>query len=667
MPKASFELSDMKANGKERQVIVQDDVHDGATPGKQNAAVDSTYEEVVPPGLMSEGTTPGENGLDNKAFVHDEQYEEHTHKDVKISIYEDDGEDVEEAMFEELIEDGGTSCLQNLEKLQSAISSFLNSHNKKLWLALYALLTAAYAAYFGYAMWYQFGDEGSIRLLWVSCLVTAGVLLSVILDRWGDGLYRTCIHPVSVLIERRGRYIRWIIGVAAVCGVVAVLILEVALKQPRNLYSGIGIIVYVSLLWIFSKNPARVKWRPVLVGLLLQFTFALLILRTRWGFEIFNWLGARVAEFLAHTEAGAKFVFVNLEPHYFAFGILPIVVFFSSCVSVLFYLGAMQWLIGKVAWVMRVAMGTTAAESMNAAANIFIGQSEAPLVIRPFLAKMTRSELHAVMTGGYATIAGSVLGAFIAFGVPANHLLSASVMSAPAALAMAKLFYPETRVSITTMADIKNIEKSPERNALQAASNGASNSVKLVANIAVNLIAFLALLDFVNGTLTWMGNRVGLEKLTVQIICSYVLWPFAFVMGTDTVDCRKVAELIGIKTLVNEFAAYEELGVLINNRKVYNTYNGTVIENGDDLFLEGINKTLIGGVLMERSEVISTYALCGFANFSSIGIMLGAFAAMAPRRKSDCAKVVVRAMIAGNVASFTTACIAGLFYEPSLG
>lgn len=350
--------------------------------------------------------------------------------------------------------------------------------------------------------------------------------------------------------------------------------------------------------------------------------------------------------------------------------------FFSSFISVLYYLGVMQFLIRNIARFMAAVMGTSPAESLNAAGNIFIGQSEAPLLIRPFISKMTRSELHAICTGGFATIAGSVMAAYILYKVPANHLLSASVMSAPAALAMSKLFYPETRKSRTGK-EVYNLASGQERNIIEAASKGASQSISLIANIAVNLIAFIALIEFLNQTLIWFGNRIGLEKpgeeLSFQFICSYVFYPVAFLMGVAEDDCFEVAKLIGDKTFINEFYAYTRLSVYIKNRENLTWYELLPTKNssftgdwhfsGNDIMYDDFNHTLVGGVLQDRSVVISTYALCGFSNISSIGIMLGALGAMAPRRQTALAQVVVRAMIAGNVACFMTACIAGLLYE----
>ncbi|XP_041367798.1 solute carrier family 28 member 3-like isoform X3 [Gigantopelta aegis] len=416
-------------------------------------------------------------------------------------------------------------------------------------------------------------------------------------------------------------------------------------------------------------NPARVKWHPVYWGLILQFYFALVILRTRWGYEAFRWMGDRVAEFLAHTRAGSEFVFGRQPAFSMAFSVMPMVTFFSAVISVLYYLGVMQAIVGVIGRFLGFCLGTTPAESLNAAGSIFIGMTEGLLMIRPFLDRMTISELHAIMTAGFATISGGVLGVYIGLEIPANHLLSASVMSAPAALAMSKLMCPETEEPIISADDYGTMEDSEDRNLIDAITTGATTSIKLIASMIVNLIAFLALLAFVNATLTWFGERVDIHNLTFELICSYVLYPVALAMGTRPQDCRRVARLVGVKTFTNEFIAYERLKDLLENKKRWLNYTQVYNSSSDwlwhdqDAFLVRTNETLVGGFLSVRSELISTYALCGFANFGSVGILLGALSTLAPKRKPEMSRIILRAMIAGNIACFMTACIAGLFFQ----
>ena len=590
--------------------------------------------------------------------------------DTKQNLHEDD-------------EFQGNACSNAVGEIQKAVGNFYKDNSDIVWYAIGIVLLLGYFGYFGWSMYSAakrdlMGDEETVRLIVMTIVFVIGLSLSL--------LFRFTHPDFSFLEEQWDRFtnkygliVHVIFIIAAIAGNIAVLVSEVILKEVDNLISFSGIVIFVLVFYVTSHNPARVNWRPVFWGLEIQFYFALIILRWEFGNDMFQWCGDRVTEFLAHTDAGSQFLFgTAYTNHFFAFAVLPVIIFFSTAIAILYYLGVMQFIIKYIARALAFALGTSPAESLNAAGNIFIGQSEAPLMIRPFLAKLTNSEIHAIMTGGFATIAGSVLAAYVRIGVSAKHLLSASVMSAPAALAMAKLSYPETKVSIAMGKDVYNMEKGKERNLIEAASNGAQQSIKLVANIGVNLIAFIALLHFINATLTWFGQRAGLEPpeyeyLTFQFICSYLFWPVAYVMGVHQADCRVVGELIGIKTFINEFVAYEVLSVYIDNEKNFTWYKG-LAENGTshtgEYFMNGrnihyvdFNHTLVGGTLKDRSTVIATYALCGFSNVGSIGIMLGALGAMAPTRRQDLSKIVVRAMICGNVACFLTACISGLLYE----
>ncbi|XP_052078950.1 solute carrier family 28 member 3-like [Mytilus californianus] len=459
---------------------------------------------------------------------------------------------------------------------------------------------------------------------------------------------------------------------------VSYIIIEIGLTAPKNLISIVGIVVMVIGAYGFSRYPSEVKWKPVLNGMFLQFVLGIIILRWDIGYQITSWLGDRFIEFLGHSNNGAIFVFGEAyEKHPFAMKVLPVIIFVSSMTSILYYLGVMQFILRHIATFLSISLGTSPTESLSAAASIFLGPTEAPLLIKPYIESLTMSELFAVCTGGFATIAGGVMAAYIIFGVPANHLLAASVMSAPAALAVSKLFWPETEKSRTRRKDVFNMEKRCERNIIEAAANGALDTIYIIASIMVNLIAFLSILELVNLTLKWFGERNGLEPpyiddtLTFQFICSYVFYPLAFVLGVDPIDCRRVAELIGIKIFVNEFIAYQSLSVYIDNRKnltwyenVFNsTLNSTWHSNGNDIVYDNLNITLENGILQDKSVVISTYALCGFANLSSIGLTLGGLGAIAPSRKGDLTQVVLRAMIAGNIACFMTACISGNYYS----
>ncbi|MBD2439577.1 NupC/NupG family nucleoside CNT transporter [Nostoc sp. FACHB-110] len=395
--------------------------------------------------------------------------------------------------------------------------------------------------------------------------------------------------------------------------------------------SALGIFVFLGISYALSFNRQAVRWRTIAWGLGLEFIFALLILKTPWGLNIFKYLGDIVSNFLAFSDVGAKFVFgENFKEHLFAFQVLPTIIFFSAFISVLYYYGILQRIVNVLAWVMVKTMKTSGAESLSCAGNIFLGPTEAALMVKPYVATMTQSELHAVMTGGFATIAGGVLGAYLSFGIPPEHLIAAFFMTAPTSLVVSKLMYPETEVSQTVGKVTLDVETNYV-NAIDAATTGAIDGVKLAVNVGVMIIAFLGLLAAFNALLGWLGSLVNLPQLSLQFILSLIMAPVAWLMGVPGNDCRQVGALLGTKTILNEFIAFLDLKQLIAS-----------------------------GAISQRAIIISTYALCNFANIGSIGITIGGMTGMAPNRQHDLARFGVRTMIGGLLAGFITACIAGM-------
>ena len=393
----------------------------------------------------------------------------------------------------------------------------------------------------------------------------------------------------------------------------------------------IGLLVIPGIAWLISTNRFQVRWRTVVTGIAIQFALALLILKTAAGEAFFAVATDVVTTFLTFADEGSRFVFGEGFDHVpFAFRVLPTIIFFSSVVAVLYHVGLIQRVVKVFAVVMTKVMGTSGPESLSASANIFVGQTEAPLLIRSYVGKMTRSELMAVMTGGFATVAGGVLAAYVGMGIPAGHLIAASVMSAPAALVMAKLMIPETetdRVSADT--DFK--VKTPWANMIDAAAQGAGDGMKLAINVGAMLLAFIALVALVNGLLGPVGGWIGLPGLNLEMILGFLFRPLAWVMGVPWAEADAVGTLLGLKTAANEFVAYSRF---------------------EDISAES--------QLSEKSQVIATYALCGFSNFSSIAIQIGGIGGIAPERKSELASLGLRAMIAGTLACLQTATIAGL-------
>lgn len=612
----------------------------------ENGSISTVSEKIQMTERTSTNGKP-HNGLDNKGFqdVDEDTSSPTTHRRnhtgfTDVELADDDEGDNDDRLYKEKEEENSEQGIQDkFWAVFPQISEYLKKHEKIIWNGIYLMLILGYLAYLIYACFYDI-DEALVLLI-ITGIIVFCVLYMVLKDNFGDGVFNSCCLPLTTKVQKNWSSLQWPVYLILLVAL-GLSLYYLTKDNPQQLISGAGLVCLVLFTYVFSKHPRQVKWRPVIWGMALQFILGLFILRTNVGFRIFDFLGDFVQTFLEYTDEGSIFVFGDTyQDHFFAFKVLPVVIYFSSVIAVLYYLGVMQVVISKIAWLMQQTMQTSASESLNAAGNIFVGQTEAPLLIRPFLPKMTKSEIHAVMTGGFATIAGSVLGAYISFGISATHLLSASVMSAPAALAMAKLFYPETEESQTVTPEQMELPKGEERNIIEAASFGASTAVPLVLNIAANLIAFLALLALINGFLGYAGSLVGYPELSFELICSYVFMPLAYMMGTDWDDCRLVAELIGTKTFINEFVAYERLSQLIENRD---------IPGAETLSL--------------RSEIIATYALCGFANVGAIGIQLGGLTPMAPERKGDFADVAVRALISGTVACFMTACIAGILYNP---
>lgn len=429
-----------------------------------------------------------------------------------------------------------------------------------------------------------------------------------------------------------------------------------------RLRSLLGLLVLTLAAWGLSVDRKRVPWRVVIWGISLQLIFALLILKTPIGESVFSTANQVVVALLGFTVNGARFIFGNLVWNnvpvgtgalgngsftampgqvantgaFFAFNVLPTIIFFSSLMTVLYHIGVMQVLVKGVAWVMQRTMRTSGAETLSAAGNIFVGQTEAPLLIKPFVDKMTMSELMAVMTGGFATVAGGVLAAYVGillayFPDIAGHLMAASVMSAPAALVVAKIMYPEDGEPETANTLDISVEK-PDVNVIDAAARGASEGLFLALNVGAMLLAFIALIYMFNGMLGWVGGLAGFEGLTFEGILGWLLSPLAWLMGVSWADASTVASLMGMKTVLNEFFAYFQLVAVLGS------------ESG----------------LEPRSIIIATYALSGFANFSSIAIQLGGIGGIAPSRRHDLSRLGLRAMIAGSIAAFMTATVAGM-------
>lgn len=412
----------------------------------------------------------------------------------------------------------------------------------------------------------------------------------------------------------------------------------------------LGLAAIIGLAWLMSSHKSKFPLRMVIAGVLLQFAFALVILKTTFGKAVFVAVDKVFVGLLGCVDAGAEFVFgSDFQEHFFAFRVLPTIIFFSAFMSIFYYYGVIQKVVGVLAVVMQKTLGTSGAETLSAAANVFVGQTEAPLVIRPYISTMTKSELNAVMVGGFATMAGGVLGALSAMGINAGHLLAASVISAPGALLLSKVMLPETEEPRTR--GHVNIDVDDESvNVLEAISNGTTGGLSLALNVGAMLIVFLALIAVVNSLMGLAGDAfwhvaelVGQSvpddpaRWSLEGLLGWMFWPVAWLIGIESADCAEAGQLMGLKMATNEFVAYGRLA----------EWTATAADGGEL-------------VVSDRTRQLMTYALCGFANFSSIGIQLGGIGSLAPERRSDLAKLGLRAMIGGTLAAFMTACIAAV-------
>ncbi|MFY2763554.1 NupC/NupG family nucleoside CNT transporter [Arenimonas sp. MALMAid1274] len=419
------------------------------------------------------------------------------------------------------------------------------------------------------------------------------------------------------------------------------------------LFGLFGLTVLIGIAWLFSNNRGAVDWKLVVTGITLQIAFAALVLLVPGGRDVFNWLGDGFVKILSFVGEGSRFIFGDLMDttkfgFIFAFQVLPTIIFFAALMGVLYHLGVMQFIVRIMALAITKVMRVSGAETTSVCASVFIGQTEAPLTVRPYIGRMTESELITMMIGGMAHIAGGVLAAYVGMlggGDPvesayyAKHLLAASIMAAPATLVIAKLLIPETGNPLTRGTVKMEVEKTTS-NIIDAAAAGAGDGLRLALNIGAMLLAFIALIALLNWPLTWVGEVTGLadalgRPTDLATLLGYVLAPIAWVIGVPWQDATTVGGLIGQKIVLNEFVAYLQLAEIVNGN------------------VEGV-------ALTDKGKLIATYALCGFANFSSIAIQIGGIGGLAPERRQDLAKFGLRAVLGGTLATFMTATIAGV-------
>ena len=410
-----------------------------------------------------------------------------------------------------------------------------------------------------------------------------------------------------------------------------------------SLISLLGIVVLLGIAYLLSNNRKAINFRTVFGALAIQVALGAFILYVPSGRDALLAVANGVSKVISYGNEGIKFLFGALagdkvfevfggEGFIFAVRVLPAIVFFSALISLLYYIGIMQWVIKIIGGALQRVLGTSQAESMSAAANIFVGQTEAPLIVKPYISKMTESELFAIMCGGLASIAGSVMAGYAGMGVPLTYLIAASFMAAPAGLLFAKILYPQTE---TFNDDIQKVDMEKTSNVLEAAAAGASSGMQLALNVGAMLIAFVALIALINGMLGGIGGWIGMPDLSLGMIFGWVFRPLAWVLGVPWGEAGVAGQMIGTKLAINEFVGYKEFALYLT----------------PDAPMQ----------LADKTKAIITFALCGFANFSSIAILIGGLGGLAPNRRGDIARLGLKAVIAGSLANFLSATIAGLF------
>ncbi|MEC1588648.1 NupC/NupG family nucleoside CNT transporter [Bacillus sonorensis] len=400
------------------------------------------------------------------------------------------------------------------------------------------------------------------------------------------------------------------------------------------LWGLLGIIVVFAIAFLLSEHKTKINIRTILIGLAIQLLFGFIVLKWEMGREAFLSFTKSVQHLVNFANEGISFIFGPLlkvgDSPAFALSVLPVIIFFSSLIAVLYHLRIMQVIIRVIGGGLSKLLGTSKTESLSAAANIFVGQTEAPLVIKPFIAGLTKSELFAVMTGGLASVAGSVLFGYALLGVPLEYLLAASFMAAPAGLIMAKMLIPETETAKTTSKDIQMADNEDAANVIDAAAKGASTGLKLALNVGAMLLAFVALIAVLNGILGGIGSWFGFKGLSLEFILGYVFAPLAFVIGVPWHEAVQAGSFIGQKLVLNEFVAYSNFAPMMDH-------------------------------LSAKTVSVISFALCGFANLSSVAILLGGLGGMAPSRRQDIARLGLKAVAAGTLANLLSAAIAGMF------
>ncbi|PVU96832.1 hypothetical protein BB561_000938 [Smittium simulii] len=526
---------------------------------------------------------------------------------------------------------------------KSQLSILFQKFKLPIYLFIWVLLTVYLGFALGLKKRTQMSDILPLIFLYVfiffklaGSFVSFSFLSAAVNSFWDNVLMRA----INMIPSRFRKYVYGVFLVVLFIVIGLTIPATVNGSRGSRLQSIFGIFVIITVFAITSKHRKHIAWHTVFTGQLLQLILGAIVLKTTAGLQFFKWISDVAGDFLGFSEEGAKFLFgpnVYKDFGNFALSVFPAIIFFVAFIQMVYYLGGMQWLVGRLSMFFTKLMDTSGSESVVAAACPFIGQGESAVLVSSYVEFMTKSELHAIMTSGFSTISGSVLSGYLSLNVDLAYLITSCIMSIPCSLALSKLRYPETEESLTKGQVVAPATEKTDINLLHAAGNGAALGMTLSLMIAASLIAIISILAFINNMLTWFGNFVGIAELTLNLIMGYCLYPLTWLLGIQKSDILTVSKLLGTKLVANEFVAYNILNSPISTD----------------------SSVILKSTLSSRSQVITQFALCGFANLSSVGIQIGAIGAIAPSRKADLAQLAFSAMITGFCATCVSAAIAG--------
>ncbi|KAI7856544.1 Na+ dependent nucleoside transporter C-terminus-domain-containing protein [Circinella umbellata] len=544
------------------------------------------------------------------------------------------GVDIKESDDEKLKAEHDYEPEEGKTKKKFNYSEFYGRHRKWFHLAMFLIFTGYVAAAFALQVPKGYDSEnlvlGILYAFFTLYILFQHIPISIIINP-----FLAAVSFVGRPVMKLSRRVRGALYFGGVLVIIAVVVFSMPETENstrlQRLIGFVGLLFFLGGTFACSNNHREVNWNTVSGGILLQFLLGLFVFKSSAGHDLFQWLAVFAEGFLSKAWHGTSFVFGEdvANSGMFFMSVVPAIIFFAAVVQMLYYLNALPWILSRAAQVFVKLLGVSGAEAVVSVGSCFLGQTEAPLLVRPVIASMTKAEIHQVMTCGFGTISGSVLFAYISMGVSGQALITSSIMSIPCTLAISKLRYPETEEPVTKKNTV--VERDTESfNLLHAASSGAGLGITISLLIIANLIAILALLYAVNALLTWLGNFLTIQNLTLDFITGYIFVPLAWFIGADNQDLVPVGRLMALKIWANEFVAYNEL---------------------QTVYLETITY---------RSRLVATYALCGFANFSSIGIQLGGLGAIAPKRTGEIAQMAISALICGSICTWVSACFAGM-------